>query len=287
MENKDRIIKKDQPLYFYRRNRSFLTFVTAILLSLAYYTAFAQNIPPRPNPPRLVNDLANMLSPQQAGALEQKLVAYNDSTSTQIAIVTVPTVGDYDMVQYAVKLGRTWGVGGSEFNNGVVILIAANDHKAFIATGYGMEGPLPDAVCQEIIDQDIIPNFKQGNYYKGLDQATNDIFAAAAGEYKGSHRNQGKGSGLVFFIIFIVIILLVIFLSSRGGGGGGRGRHNNRGYGLGPFLGGMLLGNMLGGSRGGFGGGGFGRGGGFGGGGGGFGGFGGGSFGGGGAGGGW
>jgi uncharacterized protein len=120
----------------------------------------AQNIPAKPNPPRLVNDFANMLMPSQVTALEQRLDTYNDSTSTQIVIVTVPTVGDYAMVDYAVKLGRDWGVGGKQFNNGIVILVSQNDHKVFIATGYGMEGSVPDAVCKEIIDNVIIPNFK-------------------------------------------------------------------------------------------------------------------------------
>jgi len=243
---------------------------------------FAQNVPPKPVPPRLVNDFANMLMPAQVDALEQKLDAYNDSTSTQIVVAIVETVGDYGMVDYAVKLGRTWGVGGKQFNNGVVVLIAKNDHKAFIATGYGMEGPLPDATCKEIVDNDIIPNFKKEDYYDGLDKATDDIIAAAAGEYKApSKAPNGGAAGAVFFIIFILIVLFVIFIS-RGGGGGGGNTYSRRG--IGPFLGGMIAGNILGGG-GGFGGG---RGGGFGGGGGGgFGGFGGGSFGGGGAGGSW
>lgn len=239
----------------------------------------AQSVPPKPDPPRLVNDFTGMLMPAQVDALEAKLVAYDDSTSTQIVVAIVETVGNYGMVDYAVKLGRTWGVGGKQFNNGVVILISKNDHKAFIATGYGMEGPLPDATCKEIVDNDIIPNFKRQDYYAGLDKATNNIIAAAAGEYKASPKSKQDGaSGAIFFILFILIILFFIFIG-RGGGGGGGNMYSRRG--LGPFLGGMIAGNILGGGfgggRGGFGGGG----------GGGFGGFGGGSFGGGGAGGSW
>lgn len=249
------------------------------LLVLAGTLCQAQNVPPKPEPPRLVNDFASLLMPAQADALEQKLDAYNDSTSTQIVIAIVETVGDYGMVDYAVKLGRTWGVGGKQFNNGVVILIAKNDHKAFIATGYGMEGALPDATCKEIVDNDIIANFKQQDYYQGLDKAVDDIIAAAAGEYKAPPKKATDGgSGAIFFILFILIILFVIFISRGGGGGRGGNMYSRRG--IGPFLGGMIAGNILGG---GFrGGGGFG-----GGGGGGFGGFGGGSFGGGGAGGSW
>lgn len=244
--------------------------------------SFAQNIPAKPNPPRLVNDFANILMPSEVSALEQKLDAYSDSTSTQIVIVTVPTVGDYAMVDYAVKLGREWGVGGKQFNNGIVILVAQNDHKVFIATGYGMEGSVPDAICNEIIDNVIIPNFKQQNYYQGLNEAVNYIISAAAGQYKAPPKaGHSGGGGAIFFIIFILIILFIIFMS-RGGGGGGGTMYSRRGSGFGSFLGGMLAGEILGGGFGGGGGGGFGSGGG-----GGFGGFGGGGFGGGGAGGSW
>lgn len=254
----------------------------AVLTLICLFSAAlrAQDVPPAPNPPRLVNDFAHLLMPAQVDALENKLVAYNDSTSTQVVIAVVETVGDYDMVEYALKLGREWGVGGKEFNNGVVILIAKGDRKAFIATGYGMEGPLPDATCKQIVDLDIIPAFKEQRYYEGLDKATDHIIAAAAGEYQAKPRaGEGQGRGAVFFIIFILIILFIIFLSSRGGGGGGGGTvYGRRGWGAGPFVGGWMAGRGMGGGfGGGFGGGG----------GGGFGGFGGGSFGGGGAGGSW
>jgi uncharacterized protein len=254
--------------------------MTGVML-LCAVAAFAQNVPAKPDPPRLVNDFTGMLMPAQVDALERKLDTYNDSTSTQIVIAIVETVGDYGMVDYAVKLGRTWGVGGKQFNNGVVILIAKNDHKAFIATGYGMEGPLPDATCKEIVDNDIIPSFKQQDYYGGLDKATDDIIRAAAGEYKAPPKSaQNDGSGALFFFIFLVILVVIILISRGGGGGRGGNMYSRRG--LGPFLGGMIAGSLMGGGRGGGFGGGFG-----GGGGGGFGGFGGGSFGGGGAGGSW
>lgn len=255
-----------------------------LLFLLRGVAASAQDVPPPPDPPRLVNDFAHMLAPDQAAALEKKLVAYNDSTTTQIVVATVETVGDYAMADYALKLGREWGVGGKAFNNGIVILIAKNERQAFIATGYGMEGSVPDITAKEIVDHDIIPAFKQARYYEGLDQATDDIIAAAAGEYKAPpDSGKGEGGGAIFFLLFVLIIVVILFISSRGGGGGGGTTYSRRGSGLGPFIGGAILGNMLGGgSRGGFGGG-FGGGGG----GGGFGGFGGGSFGGGGAGGGW
>lgn len=263
-----------------------------LLVGSTLKESIAQDIPEKPNPPRLVNDFAHVLNAQQKAELEQKLVAYDDSTSTQIAVVTVGTTGGYSMVRYAVKLGREWGVGGKKFNNGVIVLVATDNHKVFIATGYGMEGAVPDITAKQIVDHSIIPNFKKGQFYKGLDLATTNIIQAAAGEYKapaGYNKKKKSGGGGGFFFLFLIIMVVIIFLSSRKRGGGnddgddynGRGR----GYGLGTFAGGMFLGSMLGGGRGGFGGGGFGGGSGFGGGG--FGGFGGGGFGGGGAGGGW
>lgn len=278
-----------RPHHFFKKffcysNNRLVSFLAIILLVTGVsISGIAQDIPAKPQPPKLVNDFANILTPREEAALEQKLVAYNDSTSTQVAIVAINTTGGYAMVDYAVKLGREWGIGGKKFNNGLVILVAAQDHKVFIATGYGLEGAIPDITAQQIVDNAIVPNFRSGNFYQGLNQATDDIIKAAAGEYKAPAKSgkKQKGGGGLFFLLFIGIIILIIFLSSRGGGGGGGYNRRGRGYGLGPFLGGMLLGNMLGGGSrgGGFGGGGFG--------GGGFGGFGGGSFGGGGAGGGW
>lgn len=258
-----------------------------ILLSLLVFTtliAGAQNIPAASNPPRLVNDFANVMTADQKQDLENKLVAYDDSTSIQIAVVTIQTTGDYAIEDYALKILRDWKVGNKKTNNGLVILAAIQDHKVYIATGYGMEGVLPDATTKEIVENEIVPNFKQNNYYRGFDLATDAIIQAARGEYQapeGYNQRKGRGSGggnILGIILFIVIILVLV---SRGGGRGGGGMFSRSG--VLPFI----IGNMIGSAgRGGWSGGG---GGGWsgGGGGGGFGGFGGGSGGGGGAGGSW
>lgn len=272
--------------------------LSVILLSVSFLLmhgkpGYGQDIPPKPNPPRLVNDLAHVMTQDQVAALENKLVAYDDSTSVQIAVVTVPTVGDNVIEDYALKILRDWGVGNKKTNNGVLILAAIQDRKVYIATGYGMEGSVPDITAKEIVQNEIIPNFKgqnQDNYYRGFNQAADAIIKAAAGEYKapqGYVKKKGRGgSGGGNIIGLIVIILIVLFLFiGRGGGGRGGGGGLFGGGGMLPFL----LGTMLGsGSRGGgWGGGGGGWSGGDSGGGGGFGGFGGGSGGGGGAGGSW
>ncbi len=101
-----------------------------------------------------------MLSPDQQNILEQKLDAFNDSTSNQIAVVIIPTLNDVPVEDYAVKLFRDWGIGGSKHNNGVLLLIAANDHKIRIEVGYGLEGAITDVQSNDIIENDLTPNFK-------------------------------------------------------------------------------------------------------------------------------
>lgn len=229
----------------------------------------------KPSPPKLVNDFTGTLTPDQRQALEYKLVAFNDSTSTQIAVVIIPSLNGNDIADYNVKLGRAWGVGGKEFSNGVVLLIAKGDHKLNIATGYGVEGALPDITCKHIIDNVIVPNFKGDDYYRGIEEGTDAIIQAVRGEYKIPFGKHKKGLPLGR-IIFIIVIIIIILATSGGKGGGGSFMSRN---GAMPFI----LGSLLGG--GGRGGGGFGGGGG--GSSGGFGGFGGGSFGGGGASGSW
>lgn len=260
-----------------------------VFLFIGFQSVFSQKIESKPNPPMAVNDFANMLESFQKQALEQKLDAYNDSTSSAIVIITVPDLQGYDIAEVALKYLRDWGVGVKGKNNGVVILVSKNDHRARIETGYGMEGVLPDILAKQIIDQRVIPFFKNSDYYAGLNNAVDAIIQAAAGEYKADPNAQKENKVTIGKIIPLIIIFLVIlFLFSGKGGGGGSymSRKGSRSF-LGGALPWFLLGNMLGGGGrggGGFGGGGFG-GGGFGGGG--FGGFGGGGGGGGGASGGW
>lgn len=251
--------------------------IILILLSVTAMGQIEKILPERPSPPRLVNVLVNnFMTPGQVEALESKLKDYDDSTSNQVAIVVVENLEGYSAADYAIALGRKWGVGNKEFNNGVVILVSTGggegNRDVFIAAGYGLEGPINDIVANSIVDNDIIPNFKAGNYYRGLDEATNSIREAVAGRYKapagyGSRNKKGPPAGL---IIVAVIVLLVVMSNANKGGGGYASRRGYRGMGGMPWLGGGGW-SGGGGSSGG----------------GGFGGFGGGSFGGGGAGGKW
>jgi uncharacterized protein len=147
---------------------------------LIYNVCTAQSIPARPDPPRLVNDFANVLSDEEERALEIKLVRFSDSTSTQVAVITINTLEGYTIEEVAHKFLRDWGVGQKDKNNGVVILSSIQDRKINIQTGLGMEGALPDLICKRIITKDIIPAYKQQQYFEGLDKATDSIIKISA-----------------------------------------------------------------------------------------------------------
>jgi uncharacterized protein len=240
-----------------------------------------QNILPKPNPPKLVNDVANVLSPEQRQILEQKLVALDDSTSNQIAVVLIPTLDGYPIEEYANKLFREWGIGDAKTNNGILLIAAIEDKKIKIEVGYGLEGAIPDVVASSIIRNEMAPNFKEGNFYRGIDKATDALAKAAAGEYKVKRERKGSGGTTGKSILtFVIILFVVLMIVARGGGRGGGGMASRRGFGdvAETIFWASLLGGGRGNSGGGWGGGS---------GGGGFGGFGGGSSGGGGASGGW
>ena len=250
---------------------------TFFVILYSLFSVYAQDlkIPERPNPPRLVNDMAGMLSHDEDNNLESKLVAYSDSTSTQIAVITINSLEGNDIAQYASELGAKWGIGMKGKDNGVLLLISKSDRKAFIATGRGVEANLPDITAKRIIDRILIPNFKEKKYYDGINAATDEMMARLSGQFSNDdqrdNKSNFKGWAKLIALIIVLIILLVIFF--RGGNGGQT--YNSGGSSGDSFLLGALLGSALGG------------GGSSGGGGGDFGGFGGGDFGGGGAGGDW
>ena len=258
-----------------------LSLISWLLIAVALH---AQQYPAKPNPPRLVNDFVGLLTPDQQQALETKLNNYHDTTSNEVTLVVLESIGGADPGDYATELGRQWGVGGKQFNNGVVILITTGGGQGgrhvFIATGYGLERSIPDYTAKEIVDNEMIPQLQAGNYYRAVNNAVDAIIRAAAGEYKATARSKGKGGGRSTFLVLLIIFIIIMAISRRGGGGRGGGMMSRRGYrsGLPPI---WMFPGMFGGggsSGGGWSGGG---------GGGGFGGFGGGSFGGGGAGGNW
>jgi uncharacterized protein len=266
------------------------TVLNSLVFSLALFfslPSWAQEVPPRPVPPRLVNDLAGVLSPQQAAYLERKLVAFDDSTSTQIAVVIVRSLGNYTKEEFADILGEQWGVGRKAKDNGILVLLKPKNGnergEVRISVGYGLEGAVPDALTKRIVENEMIPHFKQNDYFSGLDQGTSVLMELAKGEYTAEQYQKGnKGGSLGLIFPFIVMIILYLVFRNRSR------RHYHTGSTDPSVWSTIWMASMLGGGRSSGSWGDFRSGGGsFGGGGGGFGGFGGGSFGGGGAGGSW
>lgn len=239
--------------------------------------AFAKQVPAKSN--RLVNDYVGLLSAGERNALEKKLVAYDDSTSTQIAIVIEESLEGDDLFDYTVRLAQEWGIGRDGKDNGLLVYVAMAERQIRIQTGYGVEGVLPDALARRIIDTQIVPAFRQKRYYDGLNRATSTVITIASGEYTNDNIdiNGGIPIDLILLLIFIIIIFIIIANRNDDGDDGGYYR-DGRYHGPRRRGGGTI---WIPGGGGGFpgGGGGFG--------GGGFGGFGGGGFGGGGAGGSW
>lgn len=251
--------------------RKFLFFLALVF---AVATSVAQTVPDRPNPPKLVNDFAGVLSAEERRFLEEKLVMVDDSSSNQIAVVLVKSLNDVPIEDYALELFRKWGIGNKKTNNGVLLLAAVEDRQIRIEVGYGLEGAITDVLANNIIKNDVVPAFRRGDYYGGLFQATDHLAKAAIGEYKirRTKSDEDDGGGIVLFVVILFIVIIIVSAIKGGGGGRGGGMISRRGYGgFFPPIGGF--------GGGGFGGGSFG--------GGGFGGFGGGSSGGGGASGGW
>ena len=266
--------------------RSLKASILSCLLLCTVVLSAQFDIPEKPELQTSVYDYIQLLSSVQKASLEQKLINYADSTSTQIVLAIISSTEGEDINYLGANWGHKWGIGQEKEDNGILILLARDDRRIGINTGYGVEGALPDALSKRIIENIIIPEFRNGDYYAGLDKGADAIFAVLNGEFK-EERNFSDGPSRFPFEIFlpfiIFIILMIIFAANRNknnrGGRGGR----KKGLDLWDII---ILSNMgRGGYKGssgsgGFGGGSFG-GGGFGGG------FGGGGFGGGGASGGW
>ena len=240
-----------------------LTF-SALLLAVS---SIALELPKKPS--QLVNDYANVLSAAQANELEQKLVKYDNETSTQIAVVTIKSLEGDDLFDYSQRLAESWGIGGGENDNGVLLLSSKDHRKIRIHTGLPTEAALAQPISIRIIENEIKPAFKAGDYFAGLTAGTSAMMQALAGEYTAQPKEKKRGFPFGILIFIGIFILYSIFGRKRSYTGyGNSGRR---------FYGGPFIGGGFGGGSGGFGGGG----------GGGFGGFGGGGFGGGGASGGW
>lgn len=221
------------------------TFILLLWAGILQVTA--RDIPARPVPPRLVNDLAGVLSTGEQQRLEEKLVEFDRSSSTQIAIVILPGLYGYDAGDLAFRIGEEWGVGQKEFDNGFVILvkpkIREESGRVFIATGYGVEEFVPDAVARRIIEVEMIPMFREEKYYEAIDKATDVIISLTQGEFTPKEYMEDPGAAAAGFFLFLLFIaFFIFFFRSR------RARYHPMGKNL-PFWTALFLLGASGGSH--------------------------------------
>lgn len=234
---------------------------TLLLLAISF-TSWAKDVPdPNKGNRAFVKDIAKALTEQQEIALCNKLRAYDDSTSNQIAVLIDESLEGEDAFSYSLKVARKWGVGGKDKDNGVLIYVATRDRKTFVQVGRGLEGRIPDALAGRVVDQVLIPNFKSKGYYQGIDAAIDRLIEYAAGEYKNDRKRPKNG--FPAWLIVVIVIIAVIIFSSFGDNTGTTYRGSRGGWiiGSGGYIGGGFGGGGGGGGFGGFGGGGFGGGG--------------------------
>ena len=172
---------------------------------------------------RLVNDYAGVLNKREAQRLEQRLVAFDDSTSNQILVIITPSLDGYEIMDYAQKIGDAWGVGQSDLKNGVVIVVKVRNEtsgEVAIAPGYGLEGALPDVACRHIIDEVMIPRLAENEYYDGIVEALDVIEPLARGEYsfqdyQRRERREILIGTLVCAVLFIAVAIFLILYKNK------------------------------------------------------------------------
>jgi uncharacterized protein len=190
---------------------------TLIFLLILFHTvASGQTIPDPMVPLRLVNDFTGLLPQDKQMTLNEKLLNFNDSTSTQIYVVTYNDLQGYDISEFAVDLALKWGIGQKGKDNGILILVSPENKKMTIQTGYGLEGAVPDAICKRIIEKEMTPAFREGDFYKGIDNATNILMALTRGEYTADEYRKKTEKGDTFIpVIFILIVFFIVLSSVR------------------------------------------------------------------------
>ena len=190
-------------------------FATLFLLLFAISICHAQRIPDRPSPPRLVNDFTNTLTASQVNSLEYKLRNYNDTTSTQIAVVFVNDLQGTTSADFAYQIGEKWGVGTKE-NNGIVILVKPKNEtkgEVFISVGYGLEQYVPDALAKRIIETQMIPAFRYNDYYGGVNSAIDSIIKLASGGFSADENADDAELLAPLFILFFTILMFILYVN--------------------------------------------------------------------------
>ena len=268
----------------YRNLQKILPFIFFLFFLFTKEVVAQFDIPEKPKFQTSVYDnYIHLLSDSEKSSLEKKLIRYSDTTSTQIVVAIISSTKGENINYLGTQWAHDWGIGQEKEDNGIFILLAKDDRRIAISTGYGVEHLLTDAISRRIIERDIIPFFKNNDYYGGLNMGADAIFEVMNGEYQGTREadSQKEPLGIVVVIIIIIVIIVIVSISknNRGGKGGKRFKDRStgssildaiilshagrRGFGSGSFGGGSSSGGGFGGGGfgGGFGGGGFGGGG--------------------------
>lgn len=197
-----------------------------ILFALVPVLLFASGLFGRevipPAPTQYFNDYAGIVSPGVAAQINQQLAQFERATSNQILVAIYPSMqSDSSVADYCTRVAEKWRVGQKAKDNGAVLFVFVKQHRMFIATGYGLEGALPDGLCHLIVANELVPHFKKGDYAGGLEAAVSAMIAATKGEYKGTgktfaetHEGGGMGSW-PFAIIFIAIATVISYVNQR------------------------------------------------------------------------
>ncbi|MBN1158565.1 MAG: TPM domain-containing protein [Bacteroidales bacterium] len=184
-----------------------------LLILLSINRLQGQHFPDPMVPLRLVNDYTGLLTEQQQIELNNKLLKFNNETSTQIYVVTYDDLQGYDVDDYGVRLASEWGIGQEGKDNGILILVSPANRVLTIQTGYGLEGAVPDVIAKRLIEHVITPGFREENYYEGLDSAANVLMSLTRGEFTADDYLTGDADELNPLLILILIIIVFMIVS--------------------------------------------------------------------------
>lgn len=191
--------------------------VFAMILACSIPVCGQPKVPAKPVPPRLMNDLAGMLTSSEVDDIEERLVALNRANGVQFAVVIVPDMGGYSIEEYSVELFQKWGIGEAKEDNGLLLLIAEDEGRLKFETGYGLEGDLPDSFLGRVIDENLVPHFVEGDPAAGIVEAINTIALRLTGEEMEPAEEESKGlspDALAAIVFFAIVIAFVIAKSS-------------------------------------------------------------------------
>jgi uncharacterized protein len=193
------------------RLRATATAAAAALL-LACGGVRADSVVPVPPLTAPVVDLANTLTPEQTASLDAKLRAFSEARGSQVAVLIVPSTGPEDVEQFSIRVVDAWKLGRKDQDDGVLLLVARDDRKVRIEVGYGLEGALPDATANRVIEEYVVPRFRAGDYYGGIDAGVDRIIGVIEGESlpAPAARSRANGSGGLSNLLPLLLIFAVV-----------------------------------------------------------------------------